>query len=316
MTGKIRRVLVAVEPSEPRDAAFDRALLLARGWDAELYLFHAEPRLLSRFALGGEDLEAEDREIRRSRLQGLLRAAQHEGVDARVVSAPGDPAQAIPAHAHLLMADLVVIARDYGSSRRWRSPRVAAAVSRSAPVPVLIVPAGKRTGRPLGAPFRNVVVAVDFTVASAVALRLAGDVIARRDGQGTAVHALSYAPSMVFSGGEASGIVDDLRGQLAHAETRLRGAIPGGANPRLTPRVLPGNPGQAILDVAAEVGADLVVMGVSRRHRLDELVFGSTFRRVVGRSLLPILAVPVAGGAYGWAGPVPATGVRRARLAA
>ena len=111
---------------------------------------------------------------------------------------------------------------------------------------------------------------------------------------------------MVFSGSEASGVAADLRGQLAQTETRLRGAVQAGANRLVEPRVVAGAPGQAILDVAAEVDADLVVMGVSRRNRFDELFFGSTFRKVVRRSLRPILAVPVAAGASRWAGTSPA----------
>ena len=47
-------------------------------------------------------------------------------------------------------------------------------------------------------------------------------------------------------GNEAAGIFDDLRGQLAQAETRLRGAIPAGASHRVTPRVVSGAAGQAI----------------------------------------------------------------------
>jgi len=214
------------------------------------------------------------------------------------------------------MADLIVVARDFGSSGIWRTARVAAAVGRSAPVPVLIVPSRKGAPHRRGTPFKKVVVAVDFTVASAVALRVATDVITHGDGRGTVVHALPYAAPLVFSGSEAAGLIDGLKGQLAQAETRLRGAIPVAASHRLKPQLVTGVPGQAILDVAAEADADLVVMGVSRRSRFDELFFGSTFRSVVRRSLRPILAVPVAAGAYLWAGETPAHVVSEGHLRA
>jgi nucleotide-binding universal stress UspA family protein len=208
MTKTTRRVLVAVDLSEPRDAAFDRALLLARGWNAELFLLHTrQPRPVSRFAITGEDLELERSEAERSHLRALVHSAENEGVQVQVISAQGDPAHAIAAHAHLVMADLIVVARDFGSSRMWRTPRVAATVGRSAPVPVLIVPSRKTAPHSHGTPFRKVVVAVDFTVASAVALRVATDVIAQGDGRGTVVHALPYASPMVFSGSEAAGVI-------------------------------------------------------------------------------------------------------------
>ena len=307
----IRRILVAVDPSKARDAAFDRALVLARGWDAELYLIHPRPpRPVSRFAITGEDVELERNARERSQMEALVGSGRAEGVQVSVVTAGGDdPARAIAAHAHLVMADLIVMSRDFGSSRVWRRSRVAAAVGRAAPVPVLIVPPQKPVPHRGGTPFKRIVVAVDFTVASAVALRVATDVIAHGDGRGTAVHALSHASPMVFSGGEAIGVIADWRHRTARGETRLRRAIPAVSSHLLKPRVVAGDAGQAILDVAAEVYADLVVMGVPSRNRLDELFFGSTFRKVLSRSLRPVLAIPVAAGAYRWAGEPPAHAV-------
>jgi nucleotide-binding universal stress UspA family protein len=315
MRKMIRRILVAVDPAMARDAAFDRALLLARGWDAELYLIHARPpRPVSRFATNGEDLELERSARERSQLGALVRSASDEGVQVSVATVPGDDqVRAIAAQAHLVRADLIVISRDFGSSRVWRKSRVAASVGRSAPVPVLIVPSRTPAPSRAGTPFRKIVVAVDFTVASAVALRVATDLVAQGDGQGTAVHALSPASPMAFSGGEAFGVIDDWRHRTARGEARVRRAIPAVASHLVKPRVVAGDAAQAILDVAAEVYADLIVMGVPYRHRFGEWFFGSTFRRVVRGSLRPILAVPVAAGAYRWAGTPPALSVNDAR---
>lgn len=296
MSTAIRRILVAVDPAQPRDPAFDQALRLARGWCAELYLIHARP----------------SRAVR-----ALASSAEDEGVPARVVTAQGaDLARAIAAHAHLVMADLIVIPRDFGSSRVWRRPCVAAPVGRSSPVPVLIVPSRRAAPRGEGTPFAKIVVAVDFTVASAVALRVATDLIAQGTGRGTAVHALSYPSPMAFSGGEALRAIADLRGRIAQAETRLRRAMPAATSHLVKPRVVAGSADRVILDVAAEIAADLLVMGVARRDRLDEVFFGSTFRRVVSRSLRPILAVPVAAGAYEWADEHPARDVSERDLRA
>jgi nucleotide-binding universal stress UspA family protein len=303
MIRTIRRILVAVDLAASRDVAFDRALLLARGRNAELCLLHMHSaRRVSRFGVVGDHFELERAHSERSRLRTLLRSAEEEGVQVRVISAEGDAARAITAHAHLVMAELIVIARDFGSSPLWRTTRVATTVGRSAHVPVLIVPSRRDAFVSKGTPFTKVVVAVDFTVASAVALRVATDFIMQGDGHGTLVHVVPYASPMVFSGSEAFGVIDDLRDQLAAAEQRLRRTIPAAAIPRVKPRVLAGVAGQGILDVAAEVDADLVVMGVPKRDRFDELIFGSTFRKAVRRSLRPILAVPVTAGAYPWKG--------------
>jgi nucleotide-binding universal stress UspA family protein len=270
----------------------------------------------SRFTTTGVDLESKRRDAERSRLNALIRSANDAGVMIQAVRGHGDPARAIAAHADLVLADLIVIRRDFGPPGVWRTPGVAATVGRSASVPVLIVPSPRAAGDSAGTPFKKVVVAVDYTVASAVALRMAVDVVAHGNGRATVVHALPYAPPMLFSGGEASGAIDDLRSQLAQAEDRVRGTIPAGANHHVTSRVVAGAAGQAILDVAADVDADLVVMGVPRRSRFDELLFGSTFRSVLRRTQRPILAVPVAAGAYRWAGDPPAHPGDGRRLAA
>jgi nucleotide-binding universal stress UspA family protein len=308
MKNAIRRILVPIDPSRPRDAAFEQARSLARDWNAELYLLHIRPaRPVSRFTVAGEDLELQAGDIERSQLAMLVRSAQDDGVEARVVSARGaNRTRAIVAHAELLMADLIVVPRDLASPRLWRVPREAGTIGRSAGVPVLIVPSQNGKREPGSATFNKVVVAVDFTVASAVALRVATDLIVQGNGHGTAVHALPYPSPMVFSGSEAFLVIDDLRSRVAQAEARLRDAIPASASRFVKPRVVAGAAGQAIVDVAADVDADLVVMGVPDRNRLGELVFGSTFRRVVRRSLRPILAVPVAAGGYRWAGEPPA----------
>jgi nucleotide-binding universal stress UspA family protein len=316
MIPTVRRTLVAVDLAESRDVAFDRAMLLARGRNAELYLLHTHSaRRVSRFAVAGHDLEFERIQAERSRLRTLLGAAAEGGVQVRVITAEGDAARAITAHAQLVMAELIVIARDFGSSPLWPTTRVAATVGRSAHVPVLIVPSRRNASNSSSVtPFKKIVVAVDFTVASAVALRVATDIVTQSDGHGTVVHVVPYASPMVFSGSEASGVIDDLRGQLAGAERRLRRAIPAAAIHRLTPRVLAGVAGQGILDVAAEVDADLVVIGVPKRDRFDELLFGSTFRKAVRRSLRPILAVPVNAGTYQWEGEPSAFAVSDDRL--
>jgi nucleotide-binding universal stress UspA family protein len=309
---------VAVDFTESRNAAFDRALALARDWSAELYVIRTGARRpASRFPLRGEDVELERNELELSRLNALVRSSKDHGVAVQVITArEDDPARAIAAHAHLVMADLVVVPRDLGSSRMWPTARVATTVGRSAPVPVLIVP--PRTGVPDRARtrFKKVVVGVDFTVASAVALRVATDLVARENGRGTVVHALSFASPLAFSGGEAIGVVDDLRGETAEAENRLHGAIPSAVRHLVEARVVTGAAGQVLLDAASEVDADLVVMGVARRARLDEIVFGSTFRKVVRRSLRPILAIPVPGGAYPWSGEPVAGTVTKGHLRA
>ena len=81
---------------------------------------------------------------------------------------------------------------------------------------------------------------------------------------------------------------------------RLRRTTPADVRVRVDARVTTGDPHHGILDVASDVKADLIVMGVPPRSRLDEVLFGSTLRNVLRRTKIPVLVLPVLAGAYEW----------------
>lgn len=58
---------------------------------------------------------------------------------------------------------------------------------------------------------------------------------------------------------------------------------------RFTPE---GNPKEAILNVAREWEADLIVMGIHRQNALAQLINGSTAVQVMNHSTIPSLIVP------------------------
>ena len=53
-----------------------------------------------------------------------------------------------------------------------------------------------------------------------------------------------------------------------------------------------GQADEAILAQAATEGADLIVLGLPRRSRLEDLVARPTVHRVLGRARSPVLLVP------------------------
>ena len=71
---------------------------------------------------------------------------------------------------------------------------------------------------------------------------------------------------------------------------------------RVDARVTTGDPHRGILDIASEVKADFIVMGVPPRSRFDEVLFGSTLRSVLRRAKIPVLVLPVLAGAHKWLG--------------
>ena len=105
---------------------------------------------------------------------------------------------------------------------------------------------------------------------------------------------------MVLSGGEALRVARNLRGQAAQVAERLRKKMPADVRIRVDARVTTGDAHRGILDIASEVKADLIVMGVPPRSRFDEVLFGSTLRSVLRRAKVPVLVLSVLAGAYRW----------------
>ena len=234
--------------------------------------------------------------------------AEDGDVHVRHVTHKGEPSKAIGAYVQLVTAAVIVIGKYYGSSRWRRSTGVASSLTRSAPVPVFIVPPQDSADGPLQpGPFINIVSAVDFTVSSAVALRTALDLARTSGGRVTMVHVLKNAPGrMVFSGSEALDAIDEVHAEAANVAARLRHEIPPSAASHVDSRVITGDPYRGILAVATQVHADLIVMGVPPRGRVDEVLFGSTLRSVLRRATIPLLVLPVVAGAHEWivgAGP-------------
>ncbi len=60
-------------------------------------------------------------------------------------------------------------------------------------------------------------------------------------------------------------------------------------------RIEIGTPWRKILDVADEINADLIVMGVRHHSKVETFLLGSTSNKVVVHSQRPIMTVPLTG---------------------
>ena len=276
-------VLVAIDHATDIERALDvaRSLAEARGADVDVI------QVVPRGAVLGTD----------RRLASMPRAGDPEGVHVRSVTLRGRADRVIPAYSQLRRAAILVVERDYGSSRFWRHGRVVDALARQSPAPLLVLPKRKASGR-REREVRRILTAVDFTTASAVAVRTAVDLSRREGAHLTLVHALRDIPRhMVFSASGAWDVVRRLPAQLDAAAARLRRtATSMGAN-HVDTEVATGDAGRAILEIAARTRPDLIVMGTTHRSRIDRVLFGSTLRRVLRRATVPTLVVPVVAGA-------------------
>ena len=275
---EFKRILVAVSSPNGRDAAFERALALARSSGAELYLLHAVPVDQPFSYRAAERLE---------RMADMRRRAEDAGVRVQAVEQHGDAAEIIELHANAREVDLIVMG---GEARRgWGRHRslVAEKVIGRTKVPTLIV-ASDAADSPTA--FRKVLVAVDLSPASEDVLRGALGLTARQTGRLTVMHTVKGLEAADAVQSPARWMVPEFRTNvLVDARRTLEGLVSevaAGVDTRV--QVSAGSAARGILEQAAHMDADLVVVGRSRGFKL----LGSTALRVLRENDRALLVVP------------------------
>jgi nucleotide-binding universal stress UspA family protein len=279
---EFKRILVAINSLNGRDAAFERALALARAGGAELYLLHAVP-VNERFSFRAAE--------RLERMADMRRRAEDAGVRVQTVEQHGDAGEIIELHANARDVDLIVMG---GEPRRgWRGRRsvVAERVIRRTAVPTLVVPSD---GAGTPAAFRNVLVALDLSPASTQVLEGAVGVTAHEAAQLTVVHTVPGVEAVDAVQTPARWAVPEyrthLRGDARRTLEAVVSAVPVGVPTRV--RVAAGSAATVILDHAVAADADLIVVGRSRGLKM----LGSTAVRVLRQSDVALLVIPNAAG--------------------
>jgi len=289
-------IVCPVNASAGARAAIAQAASLARVRYEELHLLYVprEPGRRPRGTHGEEEVHPVIAEAIESMLVAALGRGQH--VRFRIKAQPGTAESAIALYARRHRAGLIVLSARYRARRGASGLSLARSLGRSAPCPVLVV-AGTvpREDKAARASFRQVVCAVDFTKVSVSALEAAAALSPRSGGRMTLVHAVQDVPrGMVFSGSEAMQLARAHARHAAAASRRLRRLVPAAVSKRYRVRVSVGSgpPSLRIVEVASEIKADLIVMGMPRRSRVDEWLGGSTSRAVLPRAESPVLLVP------------------------
>jgi nucleotide-binding universal stress UspA family protein len=162
--------------------------------------------------------------------------------------------------------------------------------------PLLVIPAGldlSRLDHPVA--FKRILCAVDFSAASLAALAYALSLAEEADAQLTMLNAIELPPELINPPQPPDFNIEAARSELeAERLTRLRALIPEHARRycAVETAVVEGGASRQILRVAGEQEADLIVLGVHGRNRLDLAVFGSNSNDVIRRAHCPVLIVP------------------------
>lgn len=297
---RLKSVLVAVDFSECSKDAFRQASRIAGRANATLTALHVvmpAPEMPPPSVFLPVDLPSTGDLITPAR-EMLERLPRSAGVTPRLEVAVGSPRSEIIEGVGKGSYDLLVMgAHGTFDAERGVGPTAAACAQR-APTKVLLVRPGHTRA------FTNVVVCIDFTETSRLALEQ-GVRMAAQDG--AALHILHVYEDPWHGLGPPDQIkanMPDFRARYAKAiEERLRafctpfahelGALKAQYH-TLQPESRGGH-GQGIVAFATREGCDLVVLGTRGRWNLHDFLWGSTAERVVRSAPCSILAVKPVG---------------------
>jgi len=275
-----KHILVPVDLTERSRRSIAEAVILARGSGARLTLLHVAPPFVNR----------ETRADLRSRLSALL-GPRDESLALDIEVAEGDPAREAVAFASAYAVDLIVVgARRRGALERALLESVGDTIVREAPCAVLTV--GVRHDSELPAPrLRRILCAVDLTDSSRRTLELAGAAAEAAGASLTVLHVIDpwHWPD---PGPMDRNALDAARRALERtADSRLSTLIDNapGRSADAASLVLFGLIGPQIVQAAADVRADLLVLGAHSKRVFGRTYLGSTARYVIETAPCPIL---------------------------
>jgi nucleotide-binding universal stress UspA family protein len=293
----IERILCPIDFSDFSRHALDRAVAVAKYYDAAVTVLHVVPEVVPPYPPPDAPLfppiilTPEDLKQFQAAAEHFVRTEVGD-VAVTAVAQQGSAVGEIVRFAERWPADLLVMGT-HGRSGfdRLMLGSVAERVLRKAPCPVLTVPRHASDVVPAaGAPFKRIVCGVDFSPSSLKALQYAVSLAEEADARLSVMHVLAHH---VFEPTAMAGV--ELPRDATVAETarqQLHAAIAADARTYadVCEIVQAGKPSAEILRRATEDDAELIVLG-ARGAGLADVAFGSTAAHVVREALCPVLTV-------------------------
>ena len=272
--------------STATDPTLSRALSLARWYESDLHVVHVPPSRRVREDVGDE--------VHAERITRVTEASGTDGVNVIPAVLLGSPVRAIADYIDRVSADLVVVGKKARrGSGYWAAGSFAAALGKAVKSPTIAIPSDDSpTDSGL---FRNVLVPIDFSEVSLRALAEALVLAQQSGGHLRLLHVLEGFPyETVYSGSRAFRLMRDFRSRVARVNRELQSLIPPDALnwSEIDVATVSGLAHEAIVAAASEQRADLIVLGLPRRSRVEEFVAGSTVHTVLRRTTSPVLLVP------------------------
>jgi nucleotide-binding universal stress UspA family protein len=282
MPGKIATILVALDPGNASQTAFQQALRLALFLKARLIAVSVTPRYegnMHRWKISNADEQLSE-PFKRC-LEEAEQMAAEKGQQVRAIHTMGDPVDEIVRLAEEEHAGLVLM----GYPKRSRIERVilgrtTAKVIGCSPCDVLMVPEYSEVN------FSRILVGIDGSRYSMEAGQRALELALAFGGE---VHALTVIDIPVERG-FLYGVLDEARRKSFSPLQTL-----AGQGERLGVRVVTemreGSPYATLVKYSEEKNIELIVLGTYGRTALGDILMGSVVERVTSLSSLPTLVV-------------------------
>ena len=279
----IRHILCPVDLSTSAAKALRYAAALSSALGAELTVMFVDSEITGR-----------PRDVESPELAAFIAATVEPAADVHSIQRQGEPINEILRTSAALECDLIVIGTHGRTGvQRLLLGSVAENVLRRSPTPVLVVPVAMAKREDL-ALVDSVICGVDFAESTQRVVEYAVSVTATTGARLIVAHVLEWSEeSDSLPSPDAHGFPTSEDDAIARLNALITSEMRARCSPELA--VGYGSPGDELLRLAKERGADLIVLGVRRRNPLDLVLFGSTVRRVLRDAPCPVLTVSTSG---------------------
>lgn len=292
----LQKILVPVDFSAPSEAAVGHAITIATRFSAGLTVVSVveDPVILPYFpgaASGSQDISIDDV---KAKLEVLIPAAFRDAHTCRFLVKRGTAEEGLLAAVADDKSDLIVMgSHGRRAFRRWFIGSVAEQMLRRAPVPLLTVSQPEEQRETWAISGGHILYATELPVAeTGQGLQIAYDLAQAFNAVLTILHVIDlirvdygtlYPPPIDH---------EQLKDRVL---ARLRHSVPDliREDKRVRTEVREGKPHQVILDTATELNADLIVVNLRSKGRIERALLGATADRVVRVANGPVMSVPL-----------------------
>lgn len=291
---KLEKLLLSTDGSEFSEGAVREAINIAKICSSKLFVVSVVETNPEFEALAPQVVEKSENETRQH-LESVKSRASKEGVDCEINTYHNDqPFQSIVDDAAKKQVDMVIMGRRGRTGlKRLLMGSVTAKVIGHAPCKVLVVPRAARIE------FKNILVATDGSRYSEAAINEAIGIAKLGRANLTAVSVVPSETKMRYEHGFIdSKIRADLEKLAAKespqaAENNVKIVKEKAEKEGVSSKgfIVTGVPHEAIVDIAKETNADLILVGSHGRTGLSRLMMGSVTERVIGHADCAVLVV-------------------------